>query len=49
MDLIINTIEQNFNLSPFLPIPLIVLTAMILKKVPALLAMMTAALFGVVL
>lgn len=45
-DLIITTLEKSFNLSPVLLLPLITLIIMILKKVPAMLAMITAALFG---
>lgn len=48
MDLIITTIENSYNLTPFLLIPLAILIFMILKKVPALLAMMTAAVLGLI-
>ncbi|MEH0020399.1 MAG: Na+/H+ antiporter NhaC [Desulfobacter sp.] len=48
MDLIITTIEKSYRLTPFLLIPLVVLIIMILKKVPALLAMMTAAVLGLI-
>lgn len=48
MDLIITTIENSYNLTPLLLIPLVVLVIMIVKKVPALLAMMTAAVLGLI-
>jgi len=47
-DLILKTLDGSYNLSPVLLIPLVVLIVMVLKKVPALIAMMVAALMGLV-
>lgn len=48
INLILNTLESNFNLNIGLLIPLIVLIVLIVKKVPAIASMSIAALLGLI-
>lgn len=48
INVILTTLEKNFTLNIFMILPLILLVIMILKKVPALLAMGIAALIGLI-